>query len=111
MNALVADGKFNLSNVWTRQSNDVHPPFYYILVHGICTLFPGTFSVQYLAIINIVFQLLIFAVLRAFLRELTSEEKIVNIISVAYMLCPGVLSITTFLRMYVCVIFWILLFT
>ena len=110
-NFLVSDGEFNFSNVWLRQSNDVHPPIYYVLLHIICTLFPGNFSIQYAAIINILFQLLTLAVLRAFLRTLISKEEIVNTISITYIICPGVLSITTFLRMYVCVMFWILLFT
>lgn len=109
--ALEAKGGLDLSNVWMRQSNDVHPPFYYVLLHIICTLFPETFSMQYAAIINILFQLLTFAVLRLFLKSLILEKKIINIISVAYIMSPGILSITTFLRMYVCVIFWNLLFT
>lgn len=111
MDALVSDGEVNIPNVWARQSNDVHPPFYYVLLHGICSLFPETFSMWYAAVINIVFQLLILSVLRAFLRTLIEEEKIVNMISMAYILCPGILSITTFLRMYVCIMFWIILFT
>lgn len=111
IDALVANGELDISNVWQRQSNDVHPPFYYVLLHLICTLFPGRFSIWYAAIINIVFQLLTFAILRLFLKSLISEKKIINIISMAYILCPGILSITTFLRMYVCVMLWTLLFT
>lgn len=29
--------RFDYKNVWTNQSGDVHPPFYYTLIHTICS--------------------------------------------------------------------------
>lgn len=35
------EDRFNYKNVWKNQSNDVHPPFYYVLLHTLCSLFAG----------------------------------------------------------------------
>lgn len=36
---------FSYGNVWKKQSADVHPPFYYVILHTICSLFPAKFSI------------------------------------------------------------------
>lgn len=111
ISAMTSDGRIDLKNVWRQQENDTHPPFYYMLVHAICTLFPNKFSIAYAGSINIVFQLLSLYIYRKIIRLLIDNKKIVYILSVMYILCAGVLSISVFLRMYVMAIFWILLFT
>ena len=35
---------FNFVNVWKNQTKDVHPPFYYVLLHVICSYGAGRFS-------------------------------------------------------------------
>lgn len=35
---------FDYANVWAQQKADVHPPFYYVIIHTICSFFPGVFS-------------------------------------------------------------------
>ena len=35
---------FDYKNVWENQKMDVHPPFYYSVIHTISSLVPGTFS-------------------------------------------------------------------
>lgn len=35
---------FDYANVWAQQEADVHPPFYYVIIHTICSFFPGVFS-------------------------------------------------------------------
>ena len=46
---------FSYGNVWKKQSADVHPPFYYVILHTICSLFPAKFSIWFAAVINIAF--------------------------------------------------------
>ena len=46
--------RFSFNNVYRNQSLDCHPPFYYFLVHFICSLFPNKFSLWYGYIINII---------------------------------------------------------
>lgn len=38
------ENRFDYAMVWDNQKNDVHPPFYYVLIHTICSVFPGVFS-------------------------------------------------------------------
>ena len=35
---------FSYGSVWYNQSKDVHPPFYYIVIHTFCSFFPYTFN-------------------------------------------------------------------
>ena len=51
--------KFDYRNVWINQKNDVHPPLYYMILHTICSFFPGTFSGWYAGSINIIFSVFI----------------------------------------------------
>lgn len=37
------DNTFNYRMVYENQKNDNHPPLYHILLHTICSLYPGTF--------------------------------------------------------------------
>ena len=36
--------QFSYSSVWYNQSKDVHPPFYYAVLHTICSFFPDIYS-------------------------------------------------------------------
>ena len=41
----VSDGDaFCFGSVWYNQTQDVHPPLHYLLIHGISSLFPGSYS-------------------------------------------------------------------
>lgn len=44
--------RFTYDSVWYNQSADVHPPFYYALLHTICSFFPDHFSPWFGLIIN-----------------------------------------------------------
>lgn len=47
------DERFSYGSVWYNQSIDMHPPFYFAILHTICSFFPDTFSRVYAYIINI----------------------------------------------------------
>ncbi len=53
--AVKKNERFDYRKVWKNQKNDVHPPIYYILLHTICSFFPGKFSWWYAGSINIFF--------------------------------------------------------
>lgn len=36
--------RVDYGNVWDNQREDVHPPFYYVLIHTICSFLPGVFD-------------------------------------------------------------------
>ena len=103
--------QFNYPNVWAKQKADVHPPLYYAMVHTISSLFPNTFSVWFAGIINVIFAMLTLFVLRKTVRELTAKKELVFLASCCYVFSAGILSATTFLRMYIVAMFFTTLIT
>ena len=105
--AMSSNGNFDLRHIWKQQAYDTHPPFYYVLVHAICTLFPRTVSVMYAGIINVVFLLATLFFYRKILYLLIDNQIVIYILSVMFVFSSGLLSIATFLRMYVMTMFWV----
>ena len=50
--------EFDYATVWKNQSEDVHPPLYYVFVHTISSFFPGSFSKWFGLAVNILFYIL-----------------------------------------------------
>lgn len=42
---VASENRFSYGNVWKNQAKDVHPPLYYAILHTICSVMPGCFSV------------------------------------------------------------------
>ena len=102
MEYVTATDRFNYRNVWQNQANDVHPPLYYAIVHTVCSLFPGSFSIWYAGIINIFFSLATLLFVQLIAWELTGNNKWATlVVSSAFALCGGVLYANAFLRMYI----------
>lgn len=111
-----ADQRFNYAKVFANQAADVHPPLYYIFLHTICSLFPGTFSKWYAGVINIVFGLLTFFFVRKLVAALLRgtglyPELVICLVSVAFVFSAGVQNAVSFLRMYVMAMCWVTAFT
>lgn len=105
--AVQAGERFNFSNVWKNQSLDVHPPLHYLLLHIICSLFPGKFSIWYAGVINIVFGVLTLWCVRRIVFEITYSENAVLVVSLLFVTSTGILNNISFLRMYVMVMFFV----
>lgn len=101
--------KFNFANVWKNQTNDVHPPLYYLLLHIICSFHVGKFSMWYAGMINICFALFTLYVFRKLMYLFCEDNVIVNFASILFVLSTGVLQTVSFLRMYVMAMFWVTL--
>lgn len=91
------------------QSWDVHPPFYYWVLHTVCSLFPGVFSKWFGLGINLFcygISLCLFIILSkqilSLLPDIEEEEK--NKITAGFLftfgMSCGILSGVTFIRMY-----------
>lgn len=95
--------RFNYRNVWINQIQDVHPPLYYVLLHTICSFFPGTFSKWFAGIINIVFGIVAVQALDRLLRELLAslDSKLRYAILLGFI--GAEVHVVTFLRMYMMV--------
>ncbi len=49
--------RFDYKGVWKNQAKDVHPPFYYVIIHTICSFFPEQYSKWFGIIPNIIFMI------------------------------------------------------
>lgn len=101
---------FHFSSVWNNQASDVHPPLYYALIHIASSFYSGRFTKWIAGGINIIFMLLTLAGIRKLLKEMDSSPQLCNIISIFFIASSGVLSATSFFRMYVmamCEVVWI----
>ena len=106
----VADNqRFNYENVWINQHTDVHPPFYYSILHTICSLFPGNFSIWYAGIINIMAVVGVLFMLRKILELLEADIVTKTVISCLFIFSTGIWSAVSFLRMYALTMFWVTL--
>ena len=103
--------RFDYGMVWENQHKDVHPPLYYVLLHTISSLFPGEFSIWFAGIINIVFGLATLFVLRKIIRLFDNPLVVCDVISLLFVLSPGILSAISFFRMYIVAMFEVTLFT
>ena len=91
-----ASEQFNFASVWKNQTDDVYPPLYYMLLHIICSLNPGKFSIWYAAVINIVFALLTLYIFRKLMRCFVEDEIVTDISALLFLLSVGVLQNVSF---------------
>jgi len=103
--AFSSTGDFDINVVWYRQEGDVHPPFYYLLVHIISCLNPGSVSIYIAGSINVVFMILTLYIIRKLVDELISNKHAKDIISITFIASACFLSMSSFLRMYCMVMF------
>lgn len=102
---------FRYDNVWQNQADDVHPPLYYAVLHTICSLFPGCYSKWPAASVNILFALGVLFFIRKLVLLWTGDEFFSFYASLAFIFSAGILSMTSFFRMYIMAMFWVAAFT
>jgi len=109
----VQEGKaFNFTNVWEKQAADNHPPFYYSLVHIICSFFPTMYSKWFAGTVNIVLGILLLFTARKIVNILspsTQTQFSRFFVSCCLIFSAGLLSALTFFRMYVATMFFVTL--
>lgn len=102
-----SERRFNYDYVWKNQSDDVHPPLYYILLHTICSCFPYRFSIYFAASINILFSILTIVYIYKMCLLLNGNSSMAAITSMFFSVSAGIIQANTFLRMYIMVMFMI----
>ncbi len=105
------DHRFDYKNVWANQTSDVHPPFYYVILHTICSCFPGRFSKWYGGVINIFFCIAALFVFGKIIRIYTEDYRVETVSMAAFALSPAFLNMAMFIRMYTMAMFCVMLFT
>lgn len=102
---------FSYDSVYYNQAHDVHPPFYYMLLHTICSLFPNHFSKWSGLMINLLFFWGSIFLLYKISGMILGETKGVRLIPpLLYGLSMGAVSTLIYIRMYMTLTFCTLLF-
>lgn len=93
--------RFRYALVAAVQSWDVHPPFFYFLLHTVCSLFPGVFS-KWLGIgVNLLAFCLNFALLSWLAYMVTGcSKRLAWMVTAAHGFNPVIISGVMFIRMY-----------
>ncbi len=94
------ENRFSYDSVWYNQSADLHPPLYYAVLHTICSLFLGQFSLWFGFSIN----LISFIIAQIFLyktgKEIFKSRYISLLTCLFWGFCIGALDNFIFIRMY-----------
>lgn len=112
-NEYIAAGehRFDYSNAYKNQVIDAsHPPFYYFLVHTVCSFFPNVFSKYFAFIINVVMMGLSLILLFKIGKRVTDNNLYALIAMGGYALSIACVTMTFYLRMYCTLIFFTLAF-
>lgn len=91
---------FDYTSVYQNSADDYHPFLYFALLHFICSIFPGTFSMWYAYVINIIFFIIQQIFLFKLIRSLTGNSHWGIIGTFFFGLTTGSENILFFLRMY-----------
>ncbi len=111
LTSVPADGRFNFANVWKNQADDTHPPLFYLLLHIICSFFPGVFSKWFAGAINILFSLGILYAARKLVSQLTDNKFILAAVSLMLVFSSAILNSAACFRMYIMATFFVTLQT
>ena len=103
--------RFDYANVYENQIIDAsHPPFYYALVHTVCSLFPNVFSRWAAFAINLVMMTGALLLLFKIGKRVTDSNLYALIAAGGYALSIACITTTIYLRMYATLSFFVLAF-
>ena len=94
------DNRFSYDAVFYNQSTDVHPPFYYLILHTVSSFFPESFSKWYGLSINISLFVLCHIVLFMMSKKLVQNPYLALLPGVIWGFSAGAISTVLFIRMY-----------
>lgn len=101
------DKRFQYEYVWKNQSDDVHPPFYYFLLHTLCSFFVQNHSKALGMIINLVASGFLFLGLIKWFANLresegeTDRERNAFLPVLFLLMMPAFFAVVQYIRMYV----------
>ena len=104
--AIQKEDIFNYFSVYQNQARDVHPPFFYYLVHLTSTLFYNNFTKYIIFSINFIGVLLI---IKKIVESLNHKELVIPTM-ILYGASIGCISTVMFQRMYMMVTFFSILY-
>ncbi len=103
--------RFDYAQVYQNQIIDAsHPPFYYALVHTVCSFFPNVFSKWLAYSINVCAMTGILILLYKIAKRITGNNLYALIGTGAYAFSVACITTTIYLRMYSTLTFFVLAF-
>ena len=103
--------RFDYVNVYNNQVIDAsHPPFYYALVHTVCSFFPGVFSRWLAFSVNVVMMAAALVLLFKIGKRVTDSNLYALIAAGGYAFSVACITTTIYLRMYATLTFFVLAF-
>lgn len=97
---VMPDERFDYKNAIHNQTLDAHPPFYAIILHTVCSLFPGKFSKWFGLSINFVAFIFLIAIYYKQLKVLFDDGKKALYITAMYSLSLAMMIRILYIRMY-----------
>jgi len=91
---------FNYGSVYYNQTQDVHPPLYYFILHTISSFFSGTFSKWIGLSLNLSIHILVFYIMYKLLNEIIENKWVSLFGSIFWILSKGAIDSLLFIRMY-----------
>ena len=107
--AIQKEDVFNYFSVYQNQARDVHPPFFYYLVHLTSTLFYNNFTKYIIFSINLVFFIGVLLIIKKIVESLNHKELVIPTM-ILYGASMGCISTVMFQRMYMMVTFFSILY-
>lgn len=104
------DEIFSILSIYKNQARDVHPPFYYLIFHIMSIISLNKFTILPGIIINIISYIVLMIYLYKISKEIL-EEKESYIPCMIYTLSLGMISTAMFIRMYMMLTMWCVIFT
>lgn len=101
------ENTFNYASVYYNQRGDVHPPFFYMVLHTVCSIFQGSFSKWYGLAVNITFMMLTLLVVYRMCRRYLGGEVPALCVAAVYGLSCGFVATAIFIRMYAIMTFMV----
>ena len=93
------DNRFAYGSVIFNQSQDVHPPIYYLILHTLCSIFTGSHSKWIGISINIVFFIIAQMILYKIMKKLTNYV-VATVACAIFGFSLGAANMVLFIRMY-----------
>ncbi len=102
--------QFRYDSVWYNQSMDRHPPFYYSVMHTLCSFFPDTFSYVFGYVINFICFIVTQIFLYKLSRYLLKSKYLALCVCALWGFSTGAIDLTIFIRMYCMLAMWTVIF-
>ena len=101
--------QFDYGTVIYNQTQDNHPPLFYLILHTVCSLFPGTFSKWYGIVPNIIYYAVTGLFLYLLARRLSGSKRISFITMLVWACSAGAVSCVVYIRMYMLMTMWLVI--